>query len=340
MKAQEMNQPTKTGKTAPASAAGGLMSAQLWKGTVRQRSADYGIVALFIALLVVGGIVYDGFFSGNNLRSILSESAPLGVVAIGETFVIICAGFDLSVGSIYAIGATVFAIVGNAHSWVLAGTLPVLLGAALGAINGVVVTQLKVNPFIATLGTGSIYGGSILLLTNNAAYPLERYGALGSGQVGPMPISVIVLVVLMVAGGVVLKSTIYGRKVYAVGGNSEASHLAGLRVGLIRGGTYVISGALAAFAGVMEASLLGNGQGNIGANTALDAIAIVVIGGTALLGGEGAMWRTAVGLLIIGILDNIFFSLALNANWQTIFTGFILIAAVAFDMLVRRGSRA
>jgi ribose/xylose/arabinose/galactoside ABC-type transport system permease subunit len=90
----------------------------------------------------------------------------------------------------------------------------------------------------------------------------------------------------------------------------------------------------------MEASLLGNGQGNIGPNTALDAIAIVVIGGTALLGGEGAMWRTAVGLLIIGILDNIFFSLALNANWQTVVTGAILIAAVAFDMLVRRGSRA
>ncbi|MGH3217955.1 MAG: ABC transporter permease [Streptosporangiaceae bacterium] len=339
MKADEVNRETRTKRPAVASAGGRLINSQRWKGTARQRVADYGIVVLFVALIIVGGIVYNEFFSGGNLRSILSESAPLGVVAIGETFVIIGAGFDLSVGSTYAIGATVFALVGNAHSWLLAGFLAVLLGLALGAINGVVVTQLKVNPFIATFGTGSIYSGGVLLLTNNTAYPLDRYSELGAGDIGGIPVSAIVLAVLLVVGGVVLHRSVYGRKVYAVGGNDEASHLAGLRVGLIRGGTYVMSGGMAAFAGVMEASLLGSGQGNIGTNTALDSIAIVVIGGTALLGGEGAMWRTAVGLLIIGILDNIFFGLALNANWQTVVTGAILIAAVAFDMLVRRGSQ-
>jgi ribose transport system permease protein len=335
-----VNQQTQTDELAGNRLTGRLINVQRWKGTARGRFADYGIVVLLVAVLIVGRIVYDGFYSGSNLRAILSESAPLGIVAIGETFVIICAGFDLSVGAIYAIGATVFAMVGNKHPWELAGGLALLIGLALGSLNGVVVTRLKVNPFIATFGTGSIYGGGVLLLTNNAAYPLGRFSGLGVGRWGPVPVSVIVLAVLMVIGGVILKSTVYGRRLYSVGGNDEASHLAGLRVNLIRGGTYAISGVLAAFAGIMEASLLGNGQGNIGPNTALDAIAIVVIGGTALLGGEGAMWRTAVGLLIIGILDNIFFSLALNANWQTVVTGLILIAAVAFDMLVRRGSRA
>lgn len=333
-----MNQQTdrKVADTATA----GWRDVQRWKSTARGRIADYGIVVLFIAVIIIGRVVYSGFFNGGNLRSILSESAPLGIVAVGETFVIIGAGFDLSVGSIYAIGATVFALVGNSHSWLLAGAIVVLLGLALGAVNGVVVTRLKVNPFIATFGTGSIYGGGILLLTNNASYPLERYASLGIGQVGPVPISVIVLAALMVIAGLLLSVTVFGRRLYAVGGNDEASHLAGLRVSLIRGSTYAISGALAAFAGIVEASQLGDGQGNIGSTTALDAIAIVVIGGTALLGGEGAMWRTAVGLLIIGILDNIFFSLALNANWQTVVTGLILIAAVAFDMLVRQGNRA
>jgi ribose transport system permease protein len=310
-----------------------------WKGRGGDRFADYGIIVLFVALLIAGRIAYSGFFSGANLRSILSQSAPLGIVAIGETFVLIAAGFDLSVGAIFAIGATVFADLAQSHSWELSGAVPVLLGLGLGATNGVVVTQLKVNPFIATFGTGSIFGGGILLLTNNTAYPLIGDSTLGAGRVGPVPVSVIVLAGLMIVGGMVLSSTIFGRKVYAVGGNDEASHLAGVRVNLVRGGAYAISGGLAAFAGVMQASLLGEGQGNIGGNTALDAIAVVVIGGTALLGGEGAMWRTAIGLLIIGILDNIFFSLALNANWQTVATGAILIAAVAFDLLVRRARR-
>jgi ribose/xylose/arabinose/galactoside ABC-type transport system permease subunit len=149
----------------------------------------------------------------------------------------------------------------------------------------------------------------------------------------------VVLVILFAIGWAVLQMTVFGRSVYAVGGNYEAARLAGLRVALIRTTTYVLSGGLAAFAGVMEASRLASGQGNIGATTALNAIAVVVIGGTALLGGEGAMWRTGIGLLIIGILTNVFFSLALSANWQTVVTGIILILAVAFDVLVRTGHR-
>jgi ribose transport system permease protein len=311
----------------------------IMRTTVRGRVADYGIVILLVGLIILGRGVYSGFFSGSNLSSIVSESAPLGIVAIGMTFVIIAGGFDLSVGAIYAIGATIFAAMGNTHSWLLSGLAAVATGLVLGLINGVAVTVLRVNPFIATLGTSSIYGGAVLLISNNKAYVLNRFSALGSDNWGAIPISVVVLVILFAIGWAVLQMTVFGRSVYAVGGNYEAARLAGLRVALIRTTTYVLSGGLAAFAGVMEASRLASGQGNIGATTALNAIAVVVIGGTALLGGEGAMWRTGIGLLIIGILTNVFFSLALSANWQTVVTGIILILAVAFDVLVRTGHR-
>jgi len=311
----------------------------IMRTTLRGRVADYGILILFVGLIILGRAVYSGFFSGDNLSSIVSQSAPLGIVAIGMTFVIIAGGFDLSVGAIYAIGATIFAAMGNTHSWFLSGLTAIAVGLVLGVINGVVVTVLRVNPFIATLGTSSVFGGAVLLFSNNKAYVLTRYSKLGSDSWGAIPISVVVLVILFVIGWAVLQMTIFGRSIYAIGGNDEAAHLAGLRVALIRTSSYVLSGGLAAFAGIMEASRLASGQGNIGATMALNAIAVVVIGGTALLGGEGAMWRTGVGLLIIGILTNVFFSLALSANWQTLVTGIILILAVAFDVLVRTGRR-
>jgi ribose transport system permease protein len=313
---------------------------RIFRTTARSRIADYGIVILLVALLVLGRVVYDGFFTTANLTSILSQSAPLGIVAVGMTFVIVGGGFDLSVGAVFAIGATVFAAMGETQSWLLSAGVAVAIGLALGALNGLIVTAWSVNPFIATLGTSSIFGGGILLLTNNKSFVLTRFGELGAGAVGGIPISVIVLIALLVAGYILLRMTVYGRAVYAVGGSEHAAHLAGLRVKLTRASTYVLSGSLAAFAGVMQASRLGSGQGNMGDTIALNAIAVVVIGGTALLGGEGSIWRTAVGLLIIGILNNVFFSLALSGNWQTIITGVILISAVAFDVIVRRGRRS
>jgi len=312
---------------------------EVLRTTVRGRVADYGILILFVGLLILGRVVYDGFFTKANLESIVAQSAPLGIVAIGMTFVIIAGGFDLSVGAIYAIGATLFAAIGSSHSWFVSGLVAILVGLGLGVINGVVVTLLRVNPFIATLGTSSVYGGAVLLISNNKAYVLTRYSPLGSDNLASIPISVIVLVIVFVIGWIALRMTIFGRSVYAVGGNDEASHLAGLRVALIRSSTYVMSGGLAAFAGIMQASRLESGQGNFGSTTALSAIAVVVIGGTALLGGEGSMWRTGIGLLIIGTLSNVFFSLALSANWQTVVTGIILILAVAFDVLIRTGRR-
>ena len=143
------------------------------------------------------------------------------------------------------------------------------------------------------------------------------------------------MLIIFIVGGVVLAKSVYGQSIYAIGGNNEAARLSGLRVDLLRGSTYVLSAMCSGIGGMILASRLGVGQADMGANIALDAIAIVVIGGTSLLGGEGAMWRTAIGLLIIATLTNVFDSLAISTNYQLVAKGMIVIGAVALDIFSR-----
>ena len=152
-----------------------------------------------------------------------------------------------------------------------------------------------------------------------------------------MPISLVLLIIAYIIGAVVLSKTVYGRSLYAVGGNPEAARLAGLRVDLLKTSTYALVGVLAAFGGMIIASRLSIGQADIAGTMSLDAIAIVIIGGTSLFGGSGAVWRTAVGLLLLAVLTNIFDALALDSNFQSLIKGVIVIGAVALDAFSRRG---
>ncbi|PJJ61703.1 ABC transporter permease [Compostimonas suwonensis] len=304
---------------------------------------DYAMIAVLIALLIVATVIYPGFLEPNNLLLILSQTAPLGLVAVGMTFVIIAGGFDLSVGAVYAVAGTVAAALAQDGAPPVVGLLAgVGLGLVLGSVNGVLVARLGINPFIATLGTSSVYLGGILLFSNSQPFAVSDDGFkfLGAGKLGPVPVSVIVLVLVFLIGAAVLHVTPFGRRIFAVGGNAEAARLSGISVRMVRGSTYTISGFLAALAGVMAASRIGVGQGDVGANVALDAIAVVVIGGTSLTGGEGKMWRTAVGLLILAVLNNIFFSLAVDSNWQLVTKGAIVVLAVAVDQVFRHRARS
>jgi ribose/xylose/arabinose/galactoside ABC-type transport system permease subunit len=303
---------------------------------------NYSMIAVLVALLVVATAIYPGFLQAKNLLLILSQTAPLGLVAIGMTFVIIAGGFDLSVGSVYAVSGTVAATMSLAGFPPAIGFLTgVILGILLGLVNGVLVAVLAINPFIATLGTSSVYSGAILLFSNSqpAAVTDPAFKFLGSGKLLGIPISVIILIIAFLVGAVLLHLTPFGRRLFAVGGNSEASKLSGIPVRSIRGGTYVISGFLAALAGAIAASRIGVGQGDVGATVALDAIVVVVIGGTSLAGGEGKMWRTGVGLLVLAVLNNIFFSLAVDSNWQLVTKGAIVVLAVGVDQISRLRAR-
>ena len=295
----------------------------------------YGMVWALIVLVIVSVYVYPTFLTVANLRNMWSQNAALGIISVGMTLVIIGGGFDLSVGSIYGLGAVAYATL-SSQSLGVDLLIVVLVGATAGLINGLIITRMKVNPFIATLATSSVFLGIAYVWSKNGPVSVQPgFGGLGLGTIAGMPISGLITVVVFLVGGIILSRTIFGQGIYAVGGSAEAARLAGLRVSLVRCATYVIVGALAAFAGSIDTSRLGTAQADQGQTLPLLAITVVILGGTALMGGEGTMWRTVVGLLIVGILTNLFDSLAINTAVQLLVQGAVLVVAVSFDNLVR-----
>jgi ribose transport system permease protein len=320
-----------------AAAVEGALRNELLRRRLQTVFLQYGMLWALVILVIAAKIVYPGFFEVDNLRNLLSQSAPVGIVAVGMTFVMIGGGFDLSVGAIFALGAVFYAE--RADEFGLWGAALTVIGVSLlaGAINGFIVTKLKVNPFVATLGTGSAFGGAAYIYSNSAPQTPDdfNFANLGTNAWIGIPISVWIMLIVFVIGAVVLAKTIYGRSIYAIGGNNEAARLSGLRVDLLRGSTYVLTAVCSGIGGMILASRLGVGQADMGGSIALDAIAIVVIGGTSLLCGEGAMWRTAVGLLTIATLTNVFDSLAVSTNYQLVVKGAIVVGAVALDVAAR-----
>lgn len=301
----------------------------------------YSMLVVLVLLVVVATFLYDGFLAPANIRDILVQNAAVGIIAVGMTFVIISGGFDLSVGATYALGSTVFAgVTISTGSVALAGAAALAAGLLCGLANGLLVAKLHINPFVATLGSASVISGLAYIYSNSAPFIVSQPGfqALSKSHTLGIPTPIFILILTMVVGGIVLAKTTIGRNVQAVGGNTEAGWLSGLRVPSITASVYVLTGALAAIAGMIDASRLAVGQADVGANIALDAIAIVVVGGTSLRGGEGAMWRSAVGLLILATLTNVFYSLNVSQHWQLIAKGLIVIAAVALDSAARRRS--
>jgi ribose transport system permease protein len=298
----------------------------------------FGVIAALVLVLVLAGVFYPGFFERDNINNLLSQSAPEGLVALGMTFVIIAGGFDLSAGAILSLCAVIYADAANHMALVPAALITIAVGALAGVINGAIVTRLRVNPFVATLGTGSIFGGLAFIYAH--AEPIsvtrESFAKLGNGDWLGIPIDVYLLVAVILLATAVLVKTRFGRSVYAIGGNDEASRLCGILVDRVRSTTYVLTGITAALRGMIVASRLGIIQADIGASVSLDAIAIVVIGGTSLLGGEGAIWRSVVGLLILATITNVLNAKAVDANWQAVIKGAVLIGAVSLDVLARR----
>lgn len=295
-----------------------------------------GMLWVLVVLVIVAQNLYPTFLTVDNLRNMMSQNAPAAIIAVGMTFVIIGGGFDLSVGAVYGLGAVTFAKMTSHLSLGINLVVVALVGIAAGLINGLIITKFKVNPFVATLGTSSLFLGAGFIYSNN--YPVVAEAGsdwLGAGRFLGVPISGFVMVLVFLAGGVLLSRTTFGQSVRAVGGNGEAARLAGLRVNTVRCTTYVLTGALAAVAGSIDTSKLSSGQADQGAALPLLTIAIVILGGTSLSGGEGAMWRTVVGLLIIATMTNLFDSLAVTTAVQLVAQGAVLIAAVSFDMFGR-----
>ncbi|GHD66121.1 MULTISPECIES: ABC transporter permease subunit [Jeongeupia] len=293
------------------------------------------LIALVIMSVVLAAMSPD-FLTVGNLLNVLRQVSINALIAFGMTFVILLAGIDLSVGSVLALSAALMAgLMGGGMNPVAATMVGLIAGAAMGLLNGLIVTKGKVAPFIATLGTMTLYRGWTMVYTNGS--PMTGFNSdfiymLGSGYVfGIVPIPVVITLVVFGALWFVLKKTVFGRHVYAVGGNPEASKLSGVKVDRVQLWVYSLSGLMAALAGAILTSRLNSAQPTAGAGYELDAIAAVVIGGTSLAGGRGWIVGTLIGAVLLGVLNNGLNLLGVSSFYQQVIKGIIILLAVLID---------
>jgi ribose transport system permease protein len=310
--------------------------------TVASLARDYGIVVGFALMFVVLSVTTPNFLTFDNLTNVLNQNAFVGIAACGATLVIISGGFDLSVGATFALAGSVAAYV-TIHVDPVIGLLAgALVGVLLGLANGMLITGVGIHSFLATLATGLAFSGLAVAVTGGFlldASSSDAYVWLGRGELIPsIPNPVLIFVLTAVVLGFVLRRTRFGRYVYAVGGNLEAARLSGVRTSLVVASTFVICGFTASIAGVIEASKAGGGQAVPGgsASLALDTIAAVVIGGTSIKGGQGAIWRTVLGVLLLALITNAFNILNVEPQYRDIFTAAIIVLAVALNTIAAR----
>ena len=303
---------------------------------------DYGIVFSFVALFVTLSFASPVFFSRQNLVNILDQWSATTAIGVGGTLVFIAGGFDLSVGSIYAVSGVVAAMTAPHIGALGAILLGVGMGLGCGIVNGVLTTVGRINAFIATLATSIMIAGIALVLTSGSLITVTSptaFTVLGRGDFLTAKYSVWTVLAFTIVCGLLLSRTTFGRAVYASGGNPEAARLSGIRVGLVRGVTFAISGTAAGIGGVIVASRVATGQADSGGLAiALDAVAGIVIGGTSIMGGAGAVWRTVLGVLLLAMIGNGFNLLNVDSTYQRIFQGAIILFAVGVDAWSRRSS--
>jgi ribose/xylose/arabinose/galactoside ABC-type transport system permease subunit len=311
-------------------------------------------VLILIVLCVIFSIQEPNFASERNFWFLLRQNFVYGILAVGMTFVILTGGIDLSVGSVVAFSGLVAAAVAKGGDWRDVGNpdgggLDVLRGAAAGIgvgvgaglIHGFAIAKLRVPAFVVTLGGLAAWRGAAQVLSEGT--PINRFSDdfryWGSDFIGPVPVPVVIFTIFVIVGYLVLKYTTYGRWIYAVGGNPEASRLSGLNTtGLIMS-VYVISGFCAGLCGFMLTSRLGAAEVVAAQGYELTVIAAVVIGGTSLFGGEGSVLGTLAGTLLIGVLNSGLAINNVNPYYQPIIIGVIVVLSVYLDQLAKRRRR-
>lgn len=302
------------------------------KINVQEIYEKYGILIVFILEVIICAFLSKRFLSTGNILNILRQISMTGILAIGMTFVCITAGIDLSVGAQIAM-VTVFtaAIVERADNIPLGIIVGILCGAAIGILNGLGVAIGRMPAFVMTLGTTSIARGIAYVYTNGMPISIHNraFTKLGNGMIfGKVPLAAVYYVVLLIIGHLLLSKTIFGRHVYSVGSNKEATRLSGISVKKTLFFVFVISGVLSGFAGVLYAAQMGIGTPIAGEGYELTAISAVFVGGASVSGGSGTMWGTFFGAAIIGVINNIMNLTGVNTYLQMIVSGVIIILAV------------
>jgi ribose transport system permease protein len=302
---------------------------------------DYSVLLATLALFIVLSVTSSSFLTKTNLLNIVDQQTSLGIIACAGTLVIIAGAFDLSVGAMYALGGVVAAQLAN-HLGVPEGIiLGILAGAALGMVNGIAVGVFRINPFIATLATAIVFGGLGLIVSNEALITVTKpsFQTFGSTEFLGVRLTTWIFIGFALAMGLLLQRTKFGRHIYACGGNEEAARLSGVRVGMVRVAMFVLSGIASTLAGALFAARVGVGDSSVGTALTLSAVAAIVVGGTSIWGGEGAIWRTIVGLFFLALIDNGFNLLGVDAKYQQVVQGAIILVAAGVDAYARRQRR-
>jgi len=307
------------------------------KKILKKFSRELGILMALVLLVIVFGFIDSHYLSAQNLMNIIDQTTINGLLALGITFVIITGGIDLSVGSTMAVGIVAVGtmLVGGVPP-LLAALIGIVIGFVLGLLNGIMVTKMKLLPFIATLGTMSIYRGMAFVFTGGwpvLNIPAEFRNLLNARVVGNISNGVILMIAFTIVGYVLLKYTRFGTYLYSMGGNEDATLMSGINVDRNKMLAYGICGIGTAFAALVVLARLGTGEPMAGQGYELNAIAATAIGGTSLKGGKGSIIGTLLGALFLQALRVGLIVTGVDSFWQFVATGAIIIVAVYFDVI-------
>jgi ribose transport system permease protein len=302
---------------------------------------NYAIIFTSAALFVVLSFSSGVFLTKANLLNILDQQAPLGIIVCAVTIVMIAGGFDLSVGAVFALSGVLGATVANSSGPAVGLLVGCLVGLGCGLANGLLVTVGRINSFIVTLSSAILLQGVALAKTGGFLVTVKDPGftTIGTGSMLGVKDSVWLFAAVFALSWFLLAKTAYGRRAYAVGGNPEAARLSGVRVAMIRASTFAMAGLAAGLSGMIVASRVATAQADTGSDLALNAIAAVVIGGTSISGGEGAVWRSFLGVVLLAMIGNGFNLLNIDPVYQKMFQGGLILIAVGIDAWARRGRR-
>ena len=291
----------------------------------------YAVLILIVLLMIILTLSSEAFLTPRNLLNILNQNTPLAIIASALTLVIIVGGFDLSTAAIFAVASVTAAWIAINYNPYVGLLVAPLIGIVLGYLNGIIITSLKVHSFLSTIATSLVFRGMAILITGGFLIPvrMKEFTWLGREKIFDVHVAVYVLLVFAIISTFILNRTTIGRYIFAIGGNEDASILSGIKVNLIKIFAFSFCGFASGIAAAVQVSRISLGTSQAGLGMELQAIAAVILGGTSIYGGSGAVWRSIAGVMLLALINNGFNILNADPFYKDLTTGLVIIAAVA-----------
>ena len=291
----------------------------------------YAVLILIVLLMIILTLSSEAFLTPRNLLNILNQNTPLAIIASALTLVIIVGGFDLSTAAIFAVASVTAAWIAINYNPYIGLLVAPLIGMVLGYLNGIIITSLKVHSFLSTIATSLVFRGMAILITGGFLIPvrMKEFTWLGREKIFDVHVAVYVLLVFAIISTFILNRTTIGRYIFAIGGNEDASILSGIKVNLVKIFAFSFCGFASGIAAAVQVSRISLGTSQAGLGMELQAIAAVILGGTSIYGGSGAVWRSIAGVMLLALINNGFNILNADPFYKDLTTGLVIIAAVA-----------